>query len=73
MSVKRDDRVRVITKNSMHEGKEGVVRTVYEGGEVLVNFDGETYATLTGFFERELEVIEFPSVAEQVRAIAGAL
>lgn len=60
MELKTNDKVRVTSKNSVHEGKTGTVRRVVPGGETActVQLDEDPQGLLVGLFLSELEVLD---------------
>lgn len=81
MSFVNGDRVKVTTKNSMHEGKVWTVLNVYEDGQTLLaQYEEETgeagiekVGVITGFFVRELELVLSDEDREQIQKIASVL
>ncbi len=67
MSFEQGDTVRVITKNSMHTGKEGeIVHFGADEQSVLVRMGpGKD----VGFFVSEIEMVEDVSVVEQIAQV----
>lgn len=60
MGFKEGDKVKVTTKNSMHEGKTGKIVRVYEDNQsILVTLEqGNLAGMTTGFFASELELVD---------------
>lgn len=81
MDIKAGDKVKVITKNTVHEGKTGEVIHVYEDAQTcrvrlewIVDGDEfKTAGTISGFFVSELEVIKGADEDEQIAKIANVL
>jgi hypothetical protein len=81
MDIKAGDKVKVISKNTMHEGKTGEVINEYEDAQtcrVRLEWavDGDEFATagvISGFFVSELEVLKGANQDEQIFKIAAAL
>jgi hypothetical protein len=49
----KGDRVRIITKNSAHWGREALVINIHDDKTALVRIDG--YQSVSGYFEHEIE------------------
>jgi hypothetical protein len=81
MNIKAGDKVKVISKNTTHEGKTGEVIGVYEDAQtcrVKLEWavDGSEFSTagiISGFFVSELEVLKAVDEAEQIQALASIL
>jgi hypothetical protein len=59
MSFNEGDKVKVLTKNSIHEGKTGGVTRVFSDEKTCtVQLDGDPVGLVVGFFFSELELVD---------------